>query len=244
LVYKNKKSGEIVKFSATSKEFKAIKNWDDWTYVSSVTKTIRETRLPSISDFNPTINVSDISEDEFAIDFIEESIRQKTVPGLRILEISTNSTIEIPLSDYSVTDYSTESYTIKDTIEIKSSSITEVDMTDFILTSKSIVIIVSRNLKDANLKEIDNLKDIQKGCVKNKIPFILICTSSRKEINEFKRKNNFYLPVFVNDEKTLKAVSRSNPALLVIENARVKAKFSYRTTPNYKWLSKNILDKK
>jgi hypothetical protein len=51
------------------------------------------------------------------------------------------------------------------------------------------------------------------------------------------------VPVFVNDEKTLKAVSRSNPALLVVQSAKVKAKFSSKTMPNFDWLNKNYLKK-
>jgi len=243
LVYKNKKTGKIVEFSATSDAFKSITNWDNWKYLSSVTRTIRETRLPSISDFNPSINVADISDAELRIPYIEKAIHEPTIPGLRILDIASDSRIEVPFSEYTVTDYPIESYTIQDTIEMEVSAVTEVDMTEFILKSKTILLLVSRNLKDADWEQVANLKNIHKECQEHNIPLILICTSSREEINQFRMKHDFNVPVFVNDEKTLKAVSRSNPALLVVQSARVKAKFSSKTMPNFDWLNKKYFKK-
>ena len=243
LVYKNKKTGKIVEFSATSDAFKSITNWDNWKYLSSVTRTIRETRLPSISDFNPSINVADISDAELRIPYIEKAIHEPTIPGLRILDIASDSRIEVPFSEYTVTDYPIESYTIQDTIEMEVSAVTEVDMTEFILKSKTILLLVARNLKDADWEQVANLKNIHKECQEHNIPLILICTSSREEINQFRMKHDFNVPVFVNDEKTLKAVSRSNPALLVVQSARVKAKFSSKTMPNFDWLNKKYFKK-
>ncbi len=244
LVYKNKKTGKIVEFSATSDAFKSITNWDNWKYLSSVTRTIRETRLPSISDFNPSINVADISDAELRISYIEKAIHEPTLPGLRILDIASDSRIEVLFSDYTLTDYPIESYTVQDTIEMEAAAVTEVDMTEFILKSKTILLLVSRNLKDADWEHVANLKNIHKECQQHNIPFILICTSSREEINQFRMKHDFNVPVFVNDEKTLKAVSRSNPTLLVVQSARVNAKFSSKTMPNFDWLNKNILRNK
>ena len=43
-------------------------------------------------------------------------------------------------------------------------------------------------MKDAAIKEI---KDVYNQAVKAKIPMVLICSSSREEINTWKKKNNF-----------------------------------------------------
>ena len=59
----------------------------------------------------------------------------------------------------------------------------------------------------------------------------MICNATRDEINKFRKKHSFKLPVFSMDEIELKIISRSNPALLVLENGVVKAKYSKRTIP-------------
>ena len=63
------------------------------------------------------------------------------------------------------------------------------------------------------------------------VPFVMICNASRDEINAFRKKHNFEIPVFVMDEIELKVISRSNPALMILEKGVVKGKYPYRSIP-------------
>jgi hypothetical protein len=92
--------------------------------------------------------------------------------------------------------------------------------------------------------EIAKIKSIQMNCEKKGIPFIIVCSAIRSDINEFRNKYAFNVPVFVNDEKTIKAVSRSNPSLLVLKHGVVKGKYPHRSLPSFSWLNENILLKK
>ncbi len=203
LVYKNKKSGKTKEYSSTSKEYVNSKIWEkkDWVYKSMVQKAIIETKLPSINDFDPFVNLDEISKDELALPFIKKALESE-------------------------------------------SETAELSVKDLILKSETILMVSSKNLAKANFDEIERLKSLYYGSVKAKIPFIIICNASRNEINHFKKKYNFKVPIFVNDEKTLMAISRSNPTLLVIQNAVVKGKYPHRSLPTFEWLKTNILNKK
>ena len=203
LVYKNLKTGATKEYSSTSKEYVDSKIWEkkEWVYKSMVQKAIIETKLPSINDFDPFINMNEISKDELTLPFVKKVL---------------------------ATEPETAELSIK----------------DLILKSKTILMLSSKNLSKASMQEIARIKSIYYGSVKAKIPFVLVCNASRNEINHFKKKHNFKVPIFVNDEKTLMAVSRSNPTLLVIKNAVVKGKYPHRALPTFDWLKTNILYKK
>ncbi len=243
LVYKNKKTGAIREYSASSKAYMNSKIWEnkDWVYKSMVQKTIVETKIPSIADFEPYIDITEVGPDELSMGYIQALFQSSKIKALRLQDITYHSTLDIPIEEYNLIDYPAESYKVEDTVEMMKQDLTDIGIKDLILTSKQIFILSSRNIKDANWNEIERLKEINQACKKNNIPFVMICTSNRKDIDAFRKKYNFHIPVFVNDEKTLQAVSRSNPALLVIEKAVVKGKYPHRALPTFDWLKNNIL---
>jgi len=111
------------------------------------------------------------------------------------------------------------------------STIVEISIRYLIVEAPRFVLVSSKNLVEGNWNNIDRLKAIQKSCKKAGVPFAIICGASREQINKFRKKYDFNVPIFVNDETELKAISRSNPTLFVIENAVVKAKYPFRSTP-------------
>jgi Cys-tRNA synthase (O-phospho-L-seryl-tRNA:Cys-tRNA synthase) len=119
----------------------------------------------------------------------------------------------------------------------------EVNLRKAIVKEKRIVLVTARNLNDANWKNIAEIKSIYASCKKDGIPFLLLTSSSRAKINAFRKKNNFNVPVFLNDETGLKAIARSNPSMMVIEKGIVKGKFPHRSIPSYEWLKKNTFKK-
>ena len=195
LVYANKKTGEKREYSATSVEYTQSKIWEDtdWKYESMVQSVIVPTKIPSITDqFNPFIDVSDISDHELQIAAFKKMYENAKVDG----------------------------------------TISELSIRDLIVSSPQFVLVSSKNLMEGNWNIIDRLKAIQKECVKADVPFAVICGASREQINEFRKKHSFNAPIFVNDETELKAISRSNPTLLVIEKGIVRGKYPFRSTPS------------
>lgn len=246
LVYKNRKTGAIREYSSTSEAYTNSKIWENknWVYKRMVQKVIVETKLPSISDFEPFINLSDVGPDELKLEYVKNAMKNSKLVGLKIKDLISNGYSELPITEYNLTDYPIEQYKIIDTIEIADPNVADINIKNLILNSKQIVIVSSRNLNEADFNQIAKMKEIYSGCKKQRIPFIIICNASRKDIESFKKKYQFHVPVFVNDEKTLQAVSRSNPSMLVIKNAVVKGKFPHRALPSFEWLNTNILSKK
>lgn len=246
LVYKNRKTGAIREYSSTSEAYTNSKIWENknWIYKRMVQKVIVETKLPSISDFEPFINLSDVGPDELKLEYVKNAMKNSKLVGLKIKDLISNGYSELPITEYNLTDYPIEQYKIIDTIEIADPNVADINIKNLILNSKQIVIVSSRNLNEADFNQIAKMKEIYSGCKKQRIPFIIICNASRKDIESFKKKYQFHVPVFVNDEKTLQAVSRSNPSMLVIKNAVVKGKFPHRALPSFEWLNTNILSKK
>ncbi len=244
LVYKNTKTGETKEYSSTSEEYTSSKIWEDtdWVYESMVQKVIVPTKIPSITEqFNPFIQLDEISEYEMMLDPVKKAIKNAKVQGLLIRDLGYNSDMEVPFSEYNTDDYDAESYQILDTIEMSDPSVTEFSLREFVVQSDKIVLVSSQNLMKGDWENVDLLKEIFDECKKNNIPFAVMCGATREEINQFRKKHAFYAPFFVNDETELKAISRSNPALLVIEKGVIKAKYPFRSTPTKaKFKSKHI----
>jgi len=244
LVYKNKINGEEKEFLATSTEYNDSKIWEDedWEYLSMVQKVIIPTKIPSITDqFNPFIDVYDLSEYEKSFPYVREFMEKSSMQGVLLKDLKYDSEIEVPLNEFNTNDYDTSSYAVLDTITMLDPSISEVSIRDFIVNTDKIVLVFSQNLLEGDWRNIDDLKAIFEECQSNGIPFAVICNGSRPDINTFREENKFYAPFFVNDETELKAISRSNPALVVIEKGIVKAKYPFRSTPNLNVFKKKHL---
>jgi uncharacterized membrane protein YphA (DoxX/SURF4 family) len=227
LLYVNKKTGDKKEYSATSEAFTQSKIWEqsDWEYKSMVQKTIVETKQASIPDFEPFINFSDIGKEEMSLPFIQAAVKERN---------QKESTANIGKEE---NEYAEEMN--RSSQELSS----EIILKDFILKSDRIVMLFVQNLGKANWSNLSKIKTIQQACVRDRIPFVVVCNASRQDINHFKQAHDFKVPIFVNDEKTLQAISRSNPSLVVLENAIVKAKFPHRSIPTYQRLKTTIFEK-
>jgi hypothetical protein len=95
----------------------------------------------------------------------------------------------------------------------------------------------------ANWKQVERYKSIFEGCKKDGIPFVIVTNANRDQINHFRKKYKFNVPIFLNDETELKAIARSNPSLMVIQNGIVSGKYPHRSTPTYDWLKSNVIHK-
>ena len=241
---KNLKTGKNEFFTQAEYTDTVRKIWEDknYKYIATETKEIIPTRLPSITgQFNPLLQFSDLTEPERTMPFIAKMLKNATVDGVLLFDKENETDIEVLANEYNLNDYDTSFFQYKEKIKMNNPDLSEISIKDFIIESKEIIIIFSKNLKKANFEKIAAYKAMFKSASQNKIPIILICSSNREEINAWRNKNNFQIPAFTNDETELKAIARSNPSLMVIQNGVVKGKYPFRSLPTFDWLKKHIL---
>ncbi len=242
LVYKNTKTGESKSFISTSDEYVNSKIWEnkDWKYERMDQKVIEETKLPSISDFEPFIAVNQIKDYERLL--LKNELKELVKEFVVLKSLQDNQQFEVLADEYNEDDYPSTEYEIVKRFSKVDESITEINVKDFILKSPKIAFISVKNLNKANWTNINEFKTIANWFKEEGIPIVMICNAGAKDVERFRAKYQFNIPTFINDEITIKSISRSNPALLVLKNATVVGKYPHRALPKETTL-KRILEK-
>jgi len=119
----------------------------------------------------------------------------------------------------------------------------EISLRDYITKAPLIYVLFSKDLTKIDKSELSDLKEIFYKTSKKHIPFVFVCNALRPQINAFRKQNQFPVATFSNDITELKAIARSNPALLVIAKGKVIGKFPGKSIPSYDWIIKHTLKK-
>jgi len=243
LIYKNKSNGEDTTFTALDESTKYIwGNKEQWEFVERKTIAIKEAILPSIQQFNPVIDVSSLTAVENNFDFIEKTIDSNRVEYVDVIDKESGNRYPQLLSDFYKDDWDTSQYVIGDTLLRLNESFSEISLKQHILTSENIILVLSRDMDHGNFSRIERLKEIAENARKNNIDMIMISTATKTEVETFREKYGLEIPTVQNDETELKAMTRSNPTLLILKNGTVKGKYAFRSTPSWDWLIKNVID--
>ncbi len=247
LKYVNKKTKEEKLFDSSSQEYLDSKIWEntDWEYKEMVQKVIKPTKLASITEqFNPYIQTKDLTASEKELDYINQFIASNNIQIVRVKNLSSNDIYEVPMEEFTLEEYTPEFYQIVDTLKQVNPEVTEINIRDFITTSDNIIVLTSKNIEKANWEAIARYKSILAESRKLGIPMVMLCSASREDMLAFRKKHNFDIPMFTNDEIEIKAIARSNPSMMVIQKGIVTGKFAHRSTPTFDWLNKNLFSKK
>lgn len=233
LLYRNTKTGEEKTFVGTSDEYSDSKIWEDkdWEFVKNDSEEIRASVGETIQDFNPTIRVEDLSDNERKLAFVSDLIVETKVKRIRFNALEDETIKEIDINEFDLQTYPEEEYQIIDTIEVVELGTDDIEIKEALLNEKQVVMLVSIDLVKANWKEIDRIKAIAAKCEEENVPFVVIANATRKDIDAFRNEHSFNCAVFSNDQIELKIISRSNPALLVLEKGVIKEKYSHRMIP-------------
>jgi len=246
LVYKNLKTGETVEFEGSSQEYVNSKIWEKtsvWKYDTMVSKEVIATRLPSIStQFNPTISVSDIGKNEMQLDYIQKLLIPKKVKGFELYDIENDTKIQVTDKEYQDNYNDTSFYRFEKEVMVEETPLSEISLRDYIVKSSMIFILFSKELKKAEIADLQKVKALERLLKSKKIPFVLITNEQRPFIKYWLKKNGLKLPAFTNDATELKAVSRSNPSLMVVKYGIVKGKYPNKSIPSIDWIKKHILN--
>lgn len=247
LIYKNVKDGSVKEFDGSSQAYIDSKIWektDTWKYDTMVTKEIIPTRLPSITQqFDPMIQLADLSPAELKIPAIKEKVDNSRVPGVVLFDLANEMEIEVLADEYNADDYDTSSYRFVSEREIADPNLNELSIRDYILEAPTLFILFSKDLLTADFSKINEIKDLYHKAKARKIPFVMVTSASRAEIDAWRRKHGFDIAVFTNDPIELKAVARSNPSLMIVQKGVVKGKYPHRSLPSFNWIQKHVLSK-
>jgi uncharacterized membrane protein YphA (DoxX/SURF4 family) len=244
LVYKNKETDELKEYDASSQEYISSKIWENtsWVYIRMTQKEIIPVRIPSITEqFNPYLPIGSLGEIEKSMPIVKDQLDASMTNAIVLLDKAIETKMKVLFSEYLLEDYPIDEYEILDTIEIMNPEINDILLREFILVSPKIILLSAKNLKDANFAQLARYKSIYAGAKKEGIPMVMMVSSNPSEVAAFRDKYNFNIPIFFNDETELKAISRSNPALLIIKKGIVVGKYPHRSTPSYDWLKTNML---
>lgn len=244
---KDLNTGEEVFFTEAEYMDPEKKIWEDSTlqFVSMESIEIKKGQLPSIDSmqFSPTVDVASMTEIEKSLPYVDAILGENMLEGVLLYDVKNKQTIEVLAEDYDTTYYTTEDYVFKRSIGMINPDLTEISVRDLIVDSEKILVLFTRDISEANWKNISKLKDIQERAKKDSIPFIVVTSSSKEKIAAFRKQHQLNIPTFIMDYIEIKVVCRSNPSLMVVMDGVVKGKYPFRSTPSYDWIQKHVFYK-
>ena len=212
-----------------------------WKWKETIQKTLKAGKLASITEqFNPTMTVGSLTKVEPELPVVQAFIAENTVPFIDVIDKSNGNRYPQLLEEFFAEDWDTAQYVVGDTLMRLNEFADEINLLDLILDSERIFILISRNIKTADFSRVQHLLDIKEQADQLGIPMLLMTTASKVEIEQFREETGLIIPYCINDETEIKAITRSNPTLMVLEKGVVKGKFPFRSTPSWDWLNKNI----
>ncbi len=212
-----------------------------WKWKETIQKTLKAGKLASITEqFNPTMTVGSLTKVERELPVVQAFIAENTVPFIDVIDKSNGNRYPQLLEEFFAEDWDTAQYVVGDTLMRLNEFADEINLLDLILDSERIFILISRNIKTADFSRVQHLLDIKEQADQLGIPMLLMTTASKVEIEQFREETGLIIPYCINDETEIKAITRSNPTLMVLEKGVVKGKFPFRSTPSWDWLNKNI----
>lgn len=218
-------------------------NKDLWKWKETIQKTLKAGKLASITEqFNPTMSVVSLTNIEKELPIVQQFFKDNMVPYIDVIDKASGNRYPQLAEEFYAEDWDTAQYVIGGTVLKLNESANEINLLDYILDSERIFIVVSRNIKTADFSRVQRLLDIQEKANELNIPMLLMTTGSKEDIEVFREKTGLLIPYLINDETEIKAITRSNPSLLVLEKGVVKGKFAFRATPSWEWLNKNIFN--
>lgn len=242
-VYKNLKTNTDSSF--TEAQYNKSKIWEDketWEWKETQTKTIKETKLPSITDqFNPKVDLTELTATERSFPYIAEALSARQAKYIDVIEKETGERYPQLAEEFWAEDWDTTDYVIGDTLMKLDPEQSELSLLDYILSEDQLIIVLSRDIKTGDFSRISRLKEIAKKAAEKNIPMVMISTATKEDIIKFREEYELDIPTFLNDETELKAITRSNPTLMILQDATVAGKFAFRSTPSWDWLVKNTL---
>jgi uncharacterized membrane protein YphA (DoxX/SURF4 family) len=242
VVYSNKNTN--VDTTITKLDSSTVEIWGNniWEFKDRETITIKESKLNSIEQFDPKTDVQRLTPTEKNHPYISSVLEANKSKYIDVIDKASGNRYPQLLEEFYLDDWDTTQYVIGDTILRLNESLDEISLKDYILEQDQIILIISRDLKKGNFSRVERLKETTKNAEKHGIDMILITTASKEEIIAFREEYGLNIPTVLNDQTEIKAITRSNPTMMVLKKGVVKGKYAFRSTPSWDWLTENLLD--
>jgi uncharacterized membrane protein YphA (DoxX/SURF4 family) len=250
-IYKNIQSGEEKKFDQS--EFDVYGDKTKWEYVDRVKTVLKAGVDAPISDFLLTADYASFSKtqlenkilDSIAKWDFESYYETKIVRKSNLGVIDTISDYEFAsyYFDTSAVQFDTVFYTKENSFSGLMDPTTPymMDVTEYILTLEDVILITIRDIDNINIASIENLKSIYTEATKNDIPFYILSPAMEGQINEFKTEFDFDAPFLSMDGIEIKIIVRSNPGVVLLQNATVTDKWPSKSIPSFEYIQTQYL---
>ena len=119
-------------------------------------------------------------------------------------------------------------------------SLDDMDITDSILSTPRIFLMVSYQMEKTNAGAYPALNDFALAAEEAGVPFLGVSASLPGTIEKMRHELQTPFPIGVMDETTLKTIVRSNPGVLLLENGKVVRKWHHNDLPEFAELAKDL----
>jgi len=235
LKYEEKATGKIVDFKVD--QWEIYTDTTKYKYIDRVETVIQEGEPATITDFFASIEYTNLTEEEKAIPFIDSIIQADYdffyEDKLVLKHAWGNDTI-------AAMEYDTLYY--PDSVYTKVSSYTalidpgqtfSLNLTDYILNADTIFVMTIRDIKTVGKDEMTDMKAMYEKSKEHGIPFVVLTPATAAEIEAFKTTHDFH-PLFLTFDGTeVKIIVRSNPGLVLLQNATIVNKWPWRSVPDF-----------
>lgn len=235
LKYEELATGKIIDFKVD--EWEIYTDTSKYKFKERVETVISEGIPATITDFSAMIKYDYLTESDKKIPYIdsliqsdygfyyEEKLVLKHAWGADTIPVAEYDTLYYPDSIYT----KTASYTGL----VNPGQPWELDLKEFILSSENIFIMTIRKMDEVTKDQLVDIKKIYEGCLEQGIPFVVLTPATREEIEVFKTTHDFN-PMFLSIDGTeIKIIIRSNPGLVLLQNATVINKWPWRSIPEF-----------
>lgn len=249
-VYTNKTTGEDRNFEMS--EYEEYGDTTKWVYKDRIKTIISPGVDATISDFLLEADYENISEVELENEvmdslvmwdfesYYENKIVQKSIYGVDTI------------SDYEYLPflYDTAAYGPDTIYYEKLESFTglmdptapyKVNVTEYILRLDNVLLVTIRDIESINEGAIDGLKEVYASALENNIPFYILSPATDEAIINFRNEFEFDAPFLSMDGIEIKIIVRSNPGLVLLQNATVIDKWPSRSIPSFEYIQTNYL---
>ena len=101
------------------------------------------------------------------------------------------------------------------------------DLTDVVLSSEKIMLVVAYNLSKSDLQGFTGFKKVSDEAIKNGYTVYLLSSSMDEEYQKIKTDYDLNFEMLFGDETMLKTIIRSNPGVLILNKGTVTGKWSW-----------------
>lgn len=236
LIYKNKKTGKEEEFALS--EYEVYGDTTTYEYVDRKETVIVEGVDPSITDFQASIDFEDLSEGDKKNPYIDSLIQMDYDFYYQEMMVvhSQYGADTIAAMDFDTLFYPDSLYTPSEPFVGLSDPYTKwiIDMTPYILRAENIFLMTIRDIEAINEGSIDDFKAVAAGAKEKGIPFYILSPSTEEQVATFRSKHDFQDGTFLMFDGTeVKIIVRSNPGLVLLQEAVVIDKWPSRSIPDF-----------